>query len=609
MKRQGLPRHVPVGQLRRSLDAVQRFRLNFVFFAMIVLYAGLLGRLAVLQVVQADVYGAQARKQHGSRHEFQGLRGRIVDARGRPLVTSRRVLRIAVDPSVVEDPRLFAQRLAPLLDLEGREARILRVFENAPEGSRYRVLEPEVDEPRLIRHLALLDNYRALTRAGLYGLLVEWIEKRTYINGDYAAHVLGRADGAACGVESALDDCLEGQARVVAVDADQRRRGLSRGPVDISDLSGGDVQLTLDIVIQHHLEKALDDVCRDWSPKLAVGIVMDPRTGAVLALANRPTFDPRGRRYQPNSAVQGRFPPGSLFKPFTVAEALRIGVVDAEGFVPTPPVRHFRMGRAHVPVTDSHDVSGIAGGGTVLHVLAHSSNTGVAHLAWGFGPEGMRQLTAGLGFDQPLPFELGDVAVGYAEPKARWNVLYPTLTMAYGQGVAVSPLRLISAFAGFARDDGRTVLPTLVPGGGGPRRDLPRVCATPADLAVVRAGLEACVDEGTARRAFAGCRYPVAGKTGTAEELGTGARHNFAGFIGYAPRERPRLLVLVMAKVDESQRHGDQRPYGANVAGPAVRALVEKTLDYWGPEPSGAGEAVRPSSPSGPVVPGREDDR
>lgn len=602
-----LPRHLPAGQLRRNLEAVQRFRLNVVFGALLILFVGLLGRLGKLQLVDAAAWSAEASRRHDREHTFKGLKGRILDRHGRTLVTSRRVLSVSVDPQLVEEPRTFAIRLAAVLDDPEFAPRIYRAILGAPEGCRHRMIRPLVEDERVIAQLQVLRGYRATLRAELRGLKVEEREIRTYPNGDYLSHVLGRAaaspgegeaEGGGYGVERRFHDALKAGELTVSVQREGGTRRSIRAPevVDPRRAAGRDLRLTLDIVIQHALETALDEVQETWQPAFSTGIVLDPRTGELLALANRPTFDPRGQAGNTNHAVQGLYAPGSLFKPFVVAYGLGLGVVQPDERLEMPTQKWFRWGRSARSVSDGHPTADWDGCGDIPRVIGHSCNPATAEILWrvmevadadgttrrSVAP--VRTLMDRLGFGAPTGIELsGDKPARYDTSQGPWNPLYPTLGFAFGQSFVISPLRLACCFAAFARDDARIVKPTLLPGDGGPRLDLPPVCLHPSHLALIREGLAGTVDEGTADLAFAGCRYPVSGKTGTAQIPST--TWQYASFAGFAPRERPRVLVLVMAKVDDRLVHPTTgvRPYGGKVAAPAVRRVIEASLDYLGP--------------------------
>ncbi len=603
-----LPRSVPVGQLRRNLESVQRFRLNVVFGALLVILLGLLGRLGKLQIVDAATFRSEAQDQQTRKVTFRGQRGRLLDIHGRVLATSRPALCVSVDKHVLErgntDKRRFAEKLALLLDAERETGAIYKRIIDSDPATRHVTIRRQVEDERIASRLLMVKGYRATLDAGLEGLSIQAVEQRTYPNGSYAAHVTGRAPcpgdakNLGSGLERALDASLQGDDVGLRVRSDARGRCRSSLALDPILSRGQDVRLTLDIVVQHYLEQALDRIQNDWQAEFSLGIVMDPHTGHILALANRPTFDPNTEARTYNHAVQNLLPPGSIFKPLVVAYGLGEGVLDVEERLPLPRRMVFSWRRGRRTVSDLHETCDWDGRGDVVQVIKASSNVGVAQILWrvmGARPDGYLapeatvepafDLLRRLGFYQATGLELMDEKLVSTGPKSHTPTpIHPTVGFAFGQGFSVSPIHMLSAFAALAREDGRVVRPTLIPGRGGGRADLPPVVARREHLEIVRRGLEACVDEGTAHRAFSGFSIPVAGKTGTAEVKHGAITYNLASFAGYAPRDRPRLAVLIMAKVDEQVRYQNDpegaQPYGGSVAGPAVRAVIEQTLAY-----------------------------
>ena len=598
------PRHLPVGQMRRTVEAVRMFRANFVFGLLMLLLALLLGRFAQLQVLHGARYREMADARQAARFTVAGLRGRIVDAHGRLLATSAFGREVAVDPDprVLSDAALpgFCARLAAILDENLapealadrlRAARSLQRTVPGPfglrwvhTGSRHVVLRAYVDEPRIVA---------ALDEAGggaerLPGLKVRSVERRSYPNGSYAAHVIGLPpqDGAddaqGEGVESVLDERLDGGEASARVRRDGRSRWLAQGALfDRALLAGEEVRLSLDIVVQHHLETALDDLVKAWSPLLAVGLVLDPATGEVLALANRPTFDPNpsARGAVPaDLAVSQVFEPGSVLKPFTAAWALKRGF-DPATVIAMP--QDFTFPGDTAAIHDSHAI----GDGDVVHLLAHSSNVGAATLSDWMGPQGMAEVLAWMSIAEPTGVGLPHERAGGGP---RVFSRQDQLRTAFGYALRLTPIRLASAFCAFARPDGRAVRPTLVPGDSSPVASGPPL-ARPQDLDVVRRGLVGCVEEGTAREAFAGALVPAAGKTGTCI-IDRKQRH-VCSFVGYAPRESPRLVALVMAVTQRSQEGG-----GGKVAAPAVRHVFDRVLPYL-QAPAAAGPVVAEGGP------------
>ena len=613
-----LPRSVPPGQYRRTLMAVRRFRLNFVFGMLLVLYGLLLGRLGQLQIVDAGDYRAQWLARQNSRVTLDARRGRLLDRHGHVLAEPKPCVALALDASydVIHDPARFSFGVAALLG--GRisaadvQQRIVAAREDAAADGRavpgyvrlVRLVEDALLVEKLWEFSALSD--REKIERGLWGLIVEPVEGRWYPNRTEASHLLGRApqDGVPGeGLEGALDSRLRGEAFSGSTARDGRGNRLARADdVDPSSTRGEDVALTIDLVIQHHLEQALDHMVAEHVSLEACGLVLDVHSGEVLAMTSRPTFDPNHEGPSLNRVTQGLYEPGSCFKPFTVAFALTDGVVDPLDDVPMPDVVTLE-GDPH-PIHDDHYI----GDGPLRSLLAFSSNTGSAWLAHRLGRErmgvwlqhvfpyewvpttapGSFRLRAGTG--SGLPWEKG-----YARPRGDRGLSWvDTHRAGFGQGFAVTPLQIACAFAAFARDDARTVRPLLVRGAAPAPQLGPAVCA-PRHLPVIREGLEACVQEGTAHRAFDGCRWTAAGKTATSQSSiradervarlrglvpGEALKTNLCTFVAYAPAHDPQVLVLVLAR-----QLRDDEVYGGSVAGPAVRSVIESTLAYWNVAP------------------------
>ncbi len=612
-----VPRSVPVGQYRKTLLAVRRLRLNVVFGLMLLGFGLLLGRLGQLQLVDAAAYRATWIARHESPVSLRARRGRLLDRHGYVLAEPKPCVGLAMDPSydVIKDPDRFALRVAALTDNLVPAATIRERIQSARDDAAHSGREvpghvrliSRIDDPLLVERLweAAGRSTRARVREHLYGLLVEPIEGRWYPNRTEAAHLLGRvpADGVpGQGIEASLDERLRGVDVRGRTLLDGRGNRLARAASVARDATrGDDVFLTIDLVIQHHLERAVDRMVEEHVSLEAAGVVMDVRTGDVLAMTSRPTFDPNGGAPTLDRVTQGLYEPGSCFKPFTVAFALTDGVVSADDTIPMPP----RVVLEHDPhpIRDDHEI----GDGPIRDLLAQSSNTGSAWLAHRLGPErfatwlrhvfpyewrrsadGRARLVAGTGCG--LPWEKG-----YSRPADARTMSWVDLHRGgFGQGFALTPLQITAAFAAFARDDARVVRPRLVHGDGEAPRLGPCV-VDPRHLETIREGLVACVEEGTGRRAFANCRFSAAGKTATSQSVqsvdervahlrglvpGDRMDTNLCSFIAYAPAHDPQVVVFVLAR-----QLKEDEVYGGGVAGPAVRAVIEATLAYWGVAP------------------------
>ena len=577
------------------LQSVRRFRMNFLFGTLLVFFALLLGRLGKLQLVDGAQYRAEAAAKHYGAYTFQPTRGRILDRNGEVLAAPKPARRIGVDPSQVQDVRTFSLVLSDFLGGEPSPWAIRSLIESSRAEaeahgqpvSQYRVLIPFTDDIGLV---ARIDDLASMTirrkrAAGVWGVVVHPEEGRHYPNGTWLAHVLGQMprgeDQPGTGVEEAFHQRLSGRACEVELYRDGRRRGYARASgVDRAGARGEDVRLTVDVAIQHFLESALDELVVEWAPLQVTGIVLDPHTGDLLALANRPTFDPNREPAGANLAIQGLYEPGSFFKPFTVAWALEHDVVTPDEILEMPASRLFP--HEHSPIRDTHAV----GPGTVVRLLSASSNTGAAELADRLGRERMRGLFESLFPDRDggtrcgLPYEKRG---GPRESNWPW---WRAHRAAYGQGFHITPLQMISSFAAFARADGRVVQPRIVTDDA--REVGAGLCVgRPQDLEIVRQGLRACVTEGTASAAFAGAGFTAAAKTGTAEHLrrvdGEAVRFENCSLVAYAPYEQPQVVVLILAQLPESAGG-----FGGTVAGPYVRRVLERVLTYWNVQASGA---------------------
>jgi cell division protein FtsI/penicillin-binding protein 2 len=594
-----------VGTLRRTIEDVRRFRTNFVFFTLLLLFVLLLGRLGKLQLVDGAHYQELARSRHMGLETFGAMRGQITDRFGWPLAFSRPLRRVAIDPhpQVIPNVWAFARGVSAVLGDDPPAWRIRALIDQAradakktgPDGKpkalrRYISVRSRIADPLTVQRLdtihALSNNRKA--SLDLYGLIVEKSERREWPNGDYAVHPIGKppVDGSKrrTGIEGHYDTWLRGKRTCVSVVRDNRRRAMAMDvSTDGSEARGKDVRLTLDLVIQHQVESELDRIVQTFEPTAAFALVLDVRTGEILGWANRPTYDPN-RRIAHGEVVtgemdwvtQGRFEFGSIFKAFTVAWALENGIVDAQSTVPMPL-------RLHVPgmppINDSHAI----GDGTVALLLEQSSNTGAAWLGQQLGAAGMQTLWERLRFDQPtgvgFSYEAaGRIAKGGTTTSGRW-LPWLALRSAFGQGIAITPLQCASAFAALARADGYAIRPTIVMRGKPRDPRVARLCS-PEHISVVREGLRRCVQYGTLREPFAGCAFPCAGKTGTSQQRERGVEWNIASVCAFAPADDPEVLVLVSARVAKN------RGSGASVSGLAARRLLESTLHYWHKQPA-----------------------
>ena len=538
---------------------------------------GIVYRLTQLQIRDHEHYSLRAENQHHRKVELQAPRGTIFDARGRELAVSVEVDSVWVDPSRVEDPAAMAGQLAKVLKIDQRA--LVSSMQGAREFAWVaRLLDPP--QAAAIRGLRL---------PGV-GYLKE--SKRYYPMRQVAAQVVGFAgvdNRGLEGIEGAYNDLVAGKAARRGVLRDARRGTVSLPNLSFQDPQpGNDLYLTIDIWIQYLLEKELAEAVERTGAKSGTALILDPNSGAILAMASVPTFDPNRfgdyRRDQwRNRAVTDALEPGSTFKMVTAAAALEANVVD--------PTDVFDCENGSVVVkgkriNDHHPFDKL----TFREVIAKSSNVGAIKVGLLAGDAALYEQIRKFGFGRLTGIDLPGESAGLLEPVERWHkraVAY----ISFGQGISVTSVQLASAFAAVA-NGGQLYRPYVVQAVGrdGARQPLenkPQVVGRAISAGTARTLerlLEAVVEEGTGRKAAID-GYRVAGKTGTAQKAaasgGYAQGRYVASFVGFAPARRPRLVGLV--SLDEpNPRLGY---HGGDVAAPVFSAVVGPALLYLGVPP------------------------
>lgn len=551
--------------------------------------AGLTVRLYQLQVVDHSHYVRRARAQQRSELVLTPPRGTLFDARGRELALSVEASSAFIDPRQLAEPGRAAQRIAGVVGSD--RATLARRLSREDVGFVWvaRQLEPEKAE-----------RLRALE---LEGLAFTRESKRSYPLGSLAASVLGFVGvdpNGLAGVELAYDDAVAGREvkRPVLRDA---RRGRTLYDFDQPQaMPGTDLYLTIDTSIQHVAERELRTAILRHGAKSGSVVMLDPASGAVLAMASFPSFDPNLYRQAPlenlaNIPVQHLFEPGSTFKLITAAAALEAQAVD--------PFDRFDCGSGGVTyrgkyIRDHASFADLS----FSEIIAYSSNVGAIHLGTRVGKERLYERIRAFGFGAKTGIDLSGEAAGIVHPVESWgsrDIAY----ISFGQGISVSPLQLVNAFAAIA-NGGTLYRPYVVAAAGRdgavqPLPGRPEVSGRPISAATARTlerMLEMVVEDerGTGRKA-AIPGYRVAGKTGTAEKPEGGryvAGKYVASFVGFAPARRPAVVCLVI--IDEP---AGARYHGGDVAAGVFAEIVRHALLRLGvprdepppPEADGAG--------------------
>jgi cell division protein FtsI/penicillin-binding protein 2 len=540
-------------------------RIGFLFAVFLVLLA--LGgvRAAWLGVVKAGTLKEAAVTQQEADISVPARRGTILDREGTELAVSQPAVTIAATPYLVEDAPAVAARLARVL--REPEDELLRQLARRDTGFAY-----------LARHVKPA-RARRVQRMEIAGL--EFIPEfeRIYPRDWMASQLLGVTGtdrGGLAGLEYSLDEYLGGR------DGERRLTKDALGDaIELREVRktvpGADVRLTLDANVQDRTEEVLEEVGEEWQPKGATAIVMDPRDGAILALANWPRVNANALADAPDYARQNRaigatYEPGSTFKAFTVAGALEEGEVTPNTSFNVPPtitVADREIGEAH-PVGYRTL--------TTRDILSQSSNVGSIMIGQRLGAERFDSWVRRFGFGSPtgidLPGEERGILLDLDDYSGSSMGNLPI-----GQGLAVTPMQMAVGYAAIA-NGGILRAPHIVErvGARAARKPEGKRVISEATAASVRRMLEGVLGPGGTASGAQIQGYVLGGKTGTAEkpdEYGGYSKTKFvSSFVGFAPAKRPKLLVAVM--VDEPQ--GDI--YGGTVAAPAWRKITEFALGY-----------------------------
>jgi cell division protein FtsI (penicillin-binding protein 3) len=533
------------------------------FFLLLVLAAG---RTLYLGALKGEALRKAARNQQVTDEAVPAQRGAITDRNGVDLAVSEPAQDISATPYLVTDPLGTAQRLAPLLGQS--QARLLRELS---EHSGFVYLARALPAKQAQAVLALK----------IPGVAGAPVMRRVYPRGTLAAQVLGvvgtEGDGLA-GLEYSRNALLHGRAG--------RRRVVSDAlgqPVSITDVHpevpGASLSLTLDANIQQRVEEVLGAVGRVFNPKDATAIVMDPRSGAVLAMANWPQVnanDPSASRPEAleNRAVSFDYEPGSTFKAVTVSGALQQGLV-------TPSTSFDIPNQIQVADRTIHDDTEHAEETlTTAQILAQSSNVGAIKIGMLEGAPSFSGWVRAFGFGARTGVELPGEEMGQVLPVSHYSGSSMG-NLPIGQGQLVTPIQMARAYAAIA-NGGILPPPHIIRSVGGEPRPEPagRRVISSATAAALRQMLEGVLAPGGTASEVSIPGYQLAGKTGTASKVdpATGQYSQtayVASFMGFAPASDPKLLCAVI--VDEPQSGSI---YGGTVAAPAFGEIMSFALPY-----------------------------
>jgi len=566
-RRSGRPRPV-------ARDGVSPRRITFVFVVCILACLLLIGRMVDLQVVRGAALGRLALDQQLESMQIPAQRGLIVDRIGRPLAMDVAADSVYAVPRAIEDPDVFAARVAPVLGLSTKVVRD-RLKSGGPYfawlGRRF----PVTVAPALA----------ALHLGNAVGIVPE--ARRAYPNGTLAGSVIGFVgvdDAGLAGLELTYDRFLRGTDGVGTADRDAIGRELVQTLRIVTPPRDGDtLVLTVDEVIQHVAERELQREIDQVGASDGVAIVMNPQTGAILALVALPSFDPGHYQTAPaalwkNRAVADVYEPGSTFKLVLAAAAVASHAISPDDRFRDPGQIRINGATIHDAERSEHFDALSLG-----DIVKYSSNVGAAQVATRVGKATFDAYIRQFGFGRATGIDLPGEASGIIRPLREW--LGPTLqNIGFGQGISVTAIQLLVAASSLATG-GMEVRPHLV---AVIRDGAGHVVATPDDAAPHRV-----ISPGVAGQVLAMMRqvvvggtgvkaqipgYTVAGKTGTAQAPDPAGGYKpgayVASFVGVVPADNPVLAILVVV----DRPHGVY--YGGDVAAPVFREIARQALWY-----------------------------
>jgi cell division protein FtsI/penicillin-binding protein 2 len=573
---------------------IQPGRYGFVVAIVCFAFLGLVGRLTHLHVWEHDRLGQFIER---SRNKFDVLcarRGSIVDSRGNVLATTRSVIELGVDPMMLVDTDhekwpLLAEILdMPLSDIELIFAKKTEQGESGEVRQiRWKKIAEAIDEGVYLRVLGLEIK-------GVYG---NRHYVRTYPGDSLAAHVLGfvnKENHSVGGIEQSMDFYLRGQDGWRQTERDGKRRELSQFRTrEVDPTNGLNLELTLDWHVQHIIEKELMAIVEKYHPTSATIIVSEPATGAILGLANVPTFNPNeffkaNFEQQRNRAITDLYEPGSTFKIVPISAALEDDIVDLDQIFDCTLTHVEYLGRKVALPKDHRNFNHL----TMREVITKSSNRGVAQLGMMMGAQTLYDYASSFGYGHKTGLGLVGEVSGILHPVKHWDGL--TISrLPMGHALGATPIQVHQAMATVANqgvltqpqlvrrvfdDKGETVLmfdPVF-------KR---RVVSSRTAKTISEVLVTTVSPEGTSVRAQIP-DYEVAGKSGTSQKIINGQySHNqhVGSFSGFFPASRPRLVVTIV--VDDPKIKGVG--YGSVVAAPSFKNIAQSLIRHYGIEAPG----------------------
>jgi cell division protein FtsI (penicillin-binding protein 3) len=545
---------------------------------------GVLAKAAHIQIWQGADLTKKAQKGFKGSLVSRGKRGGVFDIHHRKLAITLDTESIGAHPGQMKKPRAVAKRLAKVL----RKNR--------------KTLSKQLDTKHpfvWIKRQATHKEVAAVKALSLPGVVFKPAHSRFYPNQSLAGQVIGftGVDGSGLeGIEFHYDTYLRGQTDQFTVLRDAKGRGFDAEQAVLPNYTGNNVILTIDANIQFVAEQALEATVNEFDALSGMALVMEPSTGAILAMAHYPFIDPNNyqgfkRERWRNRIVTDSFEPGSTMKIFTAAAAIESKSCSSQS------IFYCENGAYRIGPNVIHDTHP-RGWLSVTKIVKYSSNIGASKVAAAMGKETFYQILNRFGFGSKTGIDCPGETTGRLVSPRYWKPI-DMANIAFGQGVAVSAIQLVAAVSAIA-NDGILMKPYLVqavtdPNGRIIKNTAPvqvRRVISSRSAQTVRRMMATVVDEGGTGVKAALTNYTVGGKTGTAQKIdpnGSYSKKRFiASFVGLAPIDHPRAVVLVA--IDEPLK----RHYGGTVAAPAFKRITKAALGYLSTSPSNKSAHLSP---------------
>lgn len=554
-------------------------RIWIVFSIIVVFYGLLVARLFYWQVIRSSSFRLAAASQHNLRLPLPSQRGSIIASDGKSIVLNQSAYLVFAEPKKINSISLFSESVAAILGMKNKDLGELL-------GDSSRVWVP-------IGHKVEASRVDQLKNLRLAGLGFEKEPKRYYPESSMAAHLLGFVgsdengkDTGYFGLEGFYNRELSGKDGVLVVEKDIRGAPILVGETHRTEPEDGrSLVLWIDRTVQRIVERRLSDGVAKYGAKEGSIVVMDPKTGGILAMASTASYDPSNfgeysHEFYKNPVVASSFEPGSIFKVLIMAAGIDAGLVTPSTMADeTGPVR---VGEYFIRTWDDKYRGKIS----MTDVLVHSSNVGMVFVEKKLGKERMLSALRNFGLGEFTGIDLQEEAAANLRKDSEWGEI-DLATASFGQGIAVTPIQMVRAVAAIA-NGGSLVTPRVVK----EIRDMTgkiiqmkpgktKTMLSPSASRIITEMMIASVDRGEAKWAKP-MGYRIAGKTGTAQIPVAGHyddKKTIASFVGFAPADDPRFIILVTLREPTSS------PWGSETAAPLFFTIAKDLFSYYGIAP------------------------